>query len=108
MSGIGTSIIGAAIMGAVALLASIGPSKTLSPARRKMVDDVLKVVTAGGLAVGLVFLAVSLTQVMHFAADLNELTFLLGLPAFGILLFRVIQGWSKLDVEHHRMGAKQS
>jgi len=106
MLAVSTSMIGAAILGVVALLASIRtPRKQVTTAQR-LLHDLLKMVTAGGLAVGLVLVAVSATKIAHFGSDSAELAMMLGVPVMAIMVFRLLQSWSRVEAASHRLHAR--
>ena len=106
MLAVSTSMIGAAILGVVALLASIRtPRRKQTPAQR-LLQDMLKMVTAGGLAVGLVLVAVSITKIAHFGSDASELAVLLGVPVMAIMIFRLLQAWFRVEAASHRLQAR--
>ena len=106
MLAVSTSMIGAAILGVVALLASIRTSrKRVKPAQR-LLHDMLKMVTAGGLAVGMVLIAVSATKIAHFGSDSAELAMMLGVPIMAIMLFRLLQSWTRVEAASNRLHAR--
>ena len=103
MLAVSTSMIGAAILALVALLASIRTPKRKDTAAQRLLHDVLKMVTAGGLATGLVLVAVSMTKLAHFGSDSAELAIMLGVPVIAIMVLRVLQAWSRAEAEGNRL-----
>ncbi len=106
MLAVSTSMIGAAILGVVALLASIRTPRRKQTASQRLFHDLLKMVTAGGLAVGLVLVAVSVTKIAHFGSDSAELAVLLGVPVMAIMIFRLLQSWFHVEAASHRLQAR--
>jgi hypothetical protein len=99
-------MIGAAMLGALALLASIRAPRRKQTAAQRLRHDILKMVTAGGLAVGLVLIAVSITKIAHFGSDASELAILLGVPVMAIMIFRLLQSWFRVEAASHRLQAR--
>lgn len=106
MLAVSASMIGAAILALVALLASIRTPKRKVSGSQRLVHDLLKAVTAGGLAIGLVLVAVGVTEIAHFASDSAELALLLGGPLLTIMLLRVLQAWSRAESANRRLQAR--
>ena len=106
MLAVSTSLIGASILGLVALLASLRTSKKSETPGQRLFRDMLKMVTAGGLATGLVLVAVSVTKIAHFGSDSAELALMLGVPVMALMLLRVLQGWSQAEATSHRLQAR--
>jgi len=105
MLAVSTSMMGASILGLVALLASLRTPRRATAAQR-LFHDVLKMVTAGGLATGLVLVAISLTKIAHFGSDSAELAVMLGIPVIAIMVLRVLQSWSQAEATSHRLQAR--
>ncbi len=100
---VSTSMIGAAILALVALLASIRTPRRKDTRAQRLLHDLLKMVTAGGLATGLVLVAVSVTKIAHFGSDSAELAVMLGVPVIAIMLLRVLQAWSRAEAANNRL-----
>jgi hypothetical protein len=98
-----TSLIGAAVLALVALLASIRMPKSGATPHQRLVHDVLKMVTAGGLATGFVLIAVSLSKVAHVASDSAEMAMMLGIPVMTMMIIRVLQAWSRAEADNNRL-----
>lgn len=106
MFAVSTSMIGAAILGLVALLASIRTSRRKATRKQRLYNDLLKMVTAGGLAVGMVLIAVSMTKIAHFGSDSAELALMLGVPVMAIMVFRLLQAWFRIEAAGNRLQAR--
>ena len=98
-----TSLIGAALLALVALLASIRMPKSGATPQQRLVHELLKMVTAGGLATGFVLVAVSLSQIAHIASDSAELAMMLGVPVMTMMIMRVLQAWSRAEAGANRL-----
>ncbi len=106
MLAVTTSMIGAAVLALVALLASIRIPRQHATPKQRLFHDLLKTVTAGGLAMGMVLVAVGVSKVAHFASDTAELAILLACPLLTVMLLRVLQAWSRTEAASHRFQSR--
>lgn len=106
MLAVSTSMIGAAVFGIVALLASVHNKKRNQTASQRLFQDLLKMAAAGGLAVGMVLIAISVTKIAHFGSDSAELALMLGVPVMTIMVFRLLQAWLRVQVVDHRLHSR--
>ena len=88
MSGVEASLAGAAILALAALLANFGDVAGSETRSRNFLGEVMMIVIAGGLAVGIGLVGSSVAEKAHIATSWVQLVVLLAIPVTFVAIWR--------------------